>query len=295
VALRRRLMVMTVGGLAALGVGLAPGGAGAATVDTSGLVIPNPPNAGSEWSIKSGPVAPPLSGALAEEAAAKETAAANFNLSLVLATVNGQTQRVASAANMPADQMPQDTYYYCGPASIAEADTAEGYGSSGPYTRPQDNAAYYADTDSNGTNWYGYDTGARVPDGTGYPMVDALNWYNSGDGTYGYYTPDAIAYYPTSDDYTRFQNHLTYDIYNGWDVVGDAYEVQGGPHLVGHPNANIFHWFAIRGYDSNGANTSYEDSASGAPSVYFYQSVPPYSTMSTHTITDIIGGRGDVW
>jgi hypothetical protein len=288
-------MTTMAGGLAALGVGLAPGGAAADTVSTAGLVIPNPPNAGPEWTVKAGPVSPPLTGALADLAASKEADAANFNLGLVFADANQQTQKYANAANMPADQMPQDKAYYCGPASIAEAISAEGYTIHGPYTKPQDNTAYYADTNTGGTNWYGYNTGARVPDGTNYPMVDALNYYIDGDGTYGYYTPDAISYYPTSSDYTRFQNHLTYDIYNGWDLVGDAYEVVGGPHLVGHPNDNIFHWFTIRGYSSGGADTSYEDSASAAHSVYFYQSVPPYSTMSTHTITDIIGGRGDVW
>jgi hypothetical protein len=213
---------------------------------------------------------------------------------LLLSTVAAAANKYANAAYMPADQQPQETYYFCGPASIVEAVTSEGYTVTGPGNTLQQKASYYSDTNSGGTNWSGYNTGARVPYGTGYPMVDALNYYIDGSGN-GYYTPVAVAYYPTSTDYADYNRRLQYDIYNGWNVVGDAYEVVNGPHLVGHPNANIFHWFEIRGYDSGGSNTAYEDSVSGATSVGWYRSVPPYSTLSSKAIADIVGGRGYIW
>lgn len=80
----------------------------------------------------------------------------------------------------------------------------------------------------------------------------------------------------------------------GFALVGDAYEVPGGPHLVGHPNITIYHWFDIRGYTSSGANTEYEDSVHGS-STSWAGGVPAYSTLSSTTIAKIVGGRGYVW
>ena len=79
-------------------------------------------------------------------------------------------------------------------------------------------------------------------------------------------------------------------------LAGNAYEVPGGPHLVGHPaGQQIMHWFDIRGYAQSGAVTAYEDSVHGAPSIAWGSSVPAYSTLPSTTIVYILGARGYVW
>ena len=80
----------------------------------------------------------------------------------------------------------------------------------------------------------------------------------------------------------------------GWPLIGDAYEVVGGLHLVGHPDSNIFHWFDIRGYANSGADTLYEDSVAGS-SITWAANVPAYSTISSDTVVSIMGGRGYTW
>jgi len=82
----------------------------------------------------------------------------------------------------------------------------------------------------------------------------------------------------------------------GAPLAGDAYEVAGGPHLVGHPvNQTIFHWFDIRGYQNSGATTDYEDSVHGASSIGWAATVPAYSSLPSSTIVNIVGARGYDW
>ena len=101
----------------------------------------------------------------------------------------------------------------------------------------------------------------------------------------------------SSNAISTYRNDLKMDIYGvRVPLIGDAWEVPGGPHLVGHPtNREIFHWFEIRGYQSSGASTMYEDSVHGAGSISWSGSVPGYSTMASSTIVTIIAGRGYVW
>ena len=167
-------------------------------------------------------------------------------------------------------QQPQVNSYYCGPAAVSSILKSKN-ANIDQYT-----AAAYMHTTTNGTDWY---------NGT-YPVRDALNYYLNT----GYYAP-----YGTSVTAAQFESDVTYDIDNGWGIAGDAYEVVGGPHLVGHPNANIFHWFAIDGYDDWGASTHYADSVSGATSISWYANVPAYSQMSTNTVAVIVDGRGIIW
>jgi hypothetical protein len=81
-------------------------------------------------------------------------------------------------------------------------------------------------------------------------------------------------------------------VHNGWPLIGDAWEVPNGPHLVGHPvNLEIYHWFTINGYNDWGNQTQYMDSATT-----IWPSVPPYtSNFSSSTLVTILGGRGYVW
>lgn len=181
--------------------------------------------------------------------------------------VSGYTPAYSSKYITSLLQEPQQTNYWCGPAAVAEIVKSKGV------SLTQSQAASYMGTTTNGTDWY---------NGT-YPIRDALNHFLNTS----YYEP-----YGTSVSASVFKTNLAYDIDHGWGIAGDAYEVVGGPHLVGHPNANIFHWFAIDGYSNSADSTHYADSVSGATSISWNGSVPKYSTMSTSTIAVICDGRG---
>jgi hypothetical protein len=187
-----------------------------------------------------------------------------------------------SSANLAQNQKPQQTGYYCGPAAVAEALGQLGISIS------QATAAARLHTDTNGTAWSG---GGTSP--SNYPVPDVLNAAYSSF----YWIPQAVSSSPSASEVTSYQNRIAADIGNsGAPVIGDAYEVPGGPHLKYHPDRLIFHWFDIRGYDSNGANTHYEDSVYGSPYVTWSSQVASgYSTMASSTIVKITGGRGYVW
>lgn len=91
-------------------------------------------------------------------------------------------------------------------------------------------------TTTNGTGWS--DSGGPVP--------SVLNEHQSRDD-YGSQAVNSDG----SSAVSQYEQDLELDIYvYGAPVVGDADEVVGGPHLVGHPNENIMHWFDIRGYQN---------------------------------------------
>lgn len=175
------------------------------------------------------------------------------------------------------NQQGQITGYYCGPAAVSEALDLRGVGLS------QSQAAGKLRTDGNGTAWSGVN--ANVGTTTGYPVPDVLNAYTNAG-----YVPVAVPYTPSGGDVGSFKSRLVSNVDTGYPLVGDGWEVPGGPHLAGHPNVEIFHWFTIRGYSSWGDQTQYEDSATTV-----WGTVPPYQTMSTATIVTILGGRGYVW
>jgi len=186
-----------------------------------------------------------------------------------------------SSAHLAANQTSQATSYYCGPASVHEALGTIGISLS------QSAAATKLHTTSDGTAWSG---GGTSP--SGYPVPDVLN-RNQGRN---YYVPQPVPN-ATSNAISTFKGDLKMDVYAiRAPLVGDAWEVPGGPHLVGHPtNREIFHWFEIRGYQNSGGSTMYEDSVHGANSISWSGSVPPYSTLASSTIVTIISGRGYVW
>jgi hypothetical protein len=181
-------------------------------------------------------------------------------------------------AEIVQNQMAQITSYYCGPASVREAIAARSV------YRNQDQLASEMGTDSDGTDWY---------NGT-YPVRDALNnWLGSQGGQYAAVNLD---YSPTQAQINSYKNRLTADIVSAWPLIGNAWEVSGGPHLVGHPQSStIFHYVELRGYTSSGDNTKYEDTVHGASSISWSAGVPAYSTMDSGTIATIFGGRGYIW
>jgi len=186
-----------------------------------------------------------------------------------------------TSAHLAANQTPQATSYYCGPASVHEALGAVGVSLS------QASAATKLHTTTNGTAWSG---GGTSP--SGYPVPDVLNAMQNRN----YYVPQPVSS-ATSNAISTYKGDLRVDIYTvRAPLVGDAWEAPGGPHLVGHPGSReIFHWFEIRGYQNTGGSTMYEDSVHGASSISWSGSVPAYSTLASSTIVTIISGRGYVW
>jgi hypothetical protein len=186
-----------------------------------------------------------------------------------------------SSASLAANQAPQATSYYCGPAAVHEALGAVGVSLS------QSAAASALRTTTDGTAWSG---GGTSP--SGYPVPDVLNRYQG----LNYYVPQPVSS-ATSAAINTYENDLEADIAGvRAPLVGDAWEVPGGYHLVGHPgNQQIFHWFEIRGYQSSGATTMYEDSVHGASSIGWSGNVPAYSALPSSQIVSIVGARGYVW
>ena len=112
------------------------------------------------------------------------------------------------------------------------------------------------------------------------------------------YVAVALPGAPTRSEVRAYERHLVADINRGAGVplAGDADEVPGGPHLVGHPvDQTIFHWFDIRGYSEYGAMTDYEDSVHGASSIGWEAAVPAYASLPSATIVNIVGARGYDW
>ncbi len=187
-----------------------------------------------------------------------------------------------SSAHLVANQTPQSTSYYCGPAAVHEALDALGVSLS------QSAAAAALHTSKDGTGWSG---GGTSP--SGYPIPDVLNAYQRRN----FYVPQPVSS-PTSSAINDYENNLETDI-SGWGapLIGDAWETSTSDyHLVGHPrDRTIFHWFEIRGYQDSGESAMYEDSVHNAGSVSWHASVPAYSTLPSRWIVSIVAGRGYVW
>jgi hypothetical protein len=186
------------------------------------------------------------------------------------------------------NQQGQQRTYWCGPAAVAEAMGLLGINYS------QSTEASVMNTTTNGTAWSG--SNANVPASflTGHPVRDTIDYQVYANQGYDpAYAVASVPYTPTQTDTNNYISRMTLDIWALYPVVGDAWEVAGYPHLTGHPtNQTIFHWFTVIGYTNNGADTSYEDSATSV----WPKTVPAY-TMSfpSSTLVLILGGRGYVW
>ncbi|MFF8274653.1 hypothetical protein ACF05T_00845 [Streptomyces lateritius] len=183
----------------------------------------------------------------------------------------------------------QKTSYWCGPATLVITQSAHDEVGG----RSQQDAATLLRTTTNGTAWYGINI--NVPNPTGYPMADALNHRLPGAG----YVPKALPYTPTATDKANFKQHITHNTDNDYAIAGNAWEVPGGPHLVGHPNIEIFHWVSIDGYNTDTAagQVNYLDPVGGVSTsvISWAGSVPKSARISSDTLTTIMGGRGYVW
>lgn len=171
--------------------------------------------------------------------------------------------------------------YYCGPATLVALVKVRSV------SITQSQAAAQLGTTTAGTAFGG---------GPNAPMPSALtnrlgNWGAT-------YTGVWVASPATSTDKTSFKNRLVADVNNNWGVAGNTWEVRNGAKLVGHPgDRTIMHWVAIRGYLNYGSTTAYTDSVNGVPAsvISWAPSVPAYASISSNTMTILLGGRGYVW
>lgn len=235
---------------------------------------------------KVGLAAPAMSSSMRWADARKQASA--LALLQVMARRTGPDQKCTSLvclAGLPAardlagTQQPQALNYFCGPATVSEMLAQLGVNLS------QLTAARELGTTIHGTDW---------SDASGYPVPRVLNENQSLND----YVAVALPWTPTAQQIATFEIDLVTDINDngGVPLAGNAYEVAGGPHLVGNPvNQTIMHWFDIRGYQDYGAVTDYEDSVHDATSIGWGADVPAYSSMLSSTIADILGARGYDW
>jgi hypothetical protein len=184
-----------------------------------------------------------------------------------------------AARDLAGTQQPQVRDYFCGPATVSEMLAQLGV-RIGQFT-----AARELGTNLGGTDW---------SDASGYPVPRVLDENQSRKS----YVAVALPWAPTSRQVSTYEIDLVADINDnrGVPLAGNAYEVAGGPHLVGNPvDQTIMHWFDIRGYRQYGAITDYEDSVHEATSIGWGASVPAYSSMPSAAIVDILGARGYDW
>ena len=187
--------------------------------------------------------------------------------------------RPPAAKDLPGTQRPQIRNYFCGPATVTEM-LAQMH-----VVLHQLAAAKELGTTTAGTDWFNKN---------GYPLPRVLNAHQK----ITRYVAVGLPWSPTAAQVAVFRMDLVRDLNRGRGVpiAGAAYEVPGGPHLVGHPpGSSIRHWFDIRGYSRAGAVTDYEDSVHGASSIGWAASVPAYSALPTTTMVYILGARGYIW
>jgi hypothetical protein len=183
------------------------------------------------------------------------------------------------ARDLAPTQEPQQYNYYCGPATVSEMLAQVGV------TLSQQSAARELGTTGDGTDW---------SDASGYPVPRVLNENQDANS----YVAVGLPWSPTSAQIRTFEVDLVADINDngGVPLAGNAYEVAGGPHLVGNPvDLTIMHWIDIRGYQDYGAVTDYEDSVHNATTIGWGLDVPAYSSLATSTIVNVLGARGYDW
>jgi hypothetical protein len=184
-------------------------------------------------------------------------------------------------------QQPQQTKYYCGPATASEVLGTRGVSKSqdtlaGPKTAPFTNLKVYSDPTNYQTSWNPYVLGPTLNKYTNSSWYSAVN----GSGVGGGFSQ------------ATWQADLGFDIDNGWAIAGNIVEYANrDPHLVGHPRTvTIYHWIAIFGYSSSGSDTTYADSVHGDTQFWTWaRNVPATSTISSSSMTTLLNQRGFVW
>ncbi len=289
-----RLVAVTAVGVSV--PGLAAAGASAAILHSPGApdairhaaqsAAPLVADSGPPRDSKRGLAAPDMTASMLSANARKQAAAAR--ILQVMSEKASPRGRCASlpcltglpaAKNLLASQQAQVLDYFCGPATVSEMLRQMRVAVS------QRTAARELGTTLGGTDW---------SNASGYPVPEVLNQNQKLND----YVAVALPWSPTSAQIRTFEKDLVTDLNHkgGVPLAGNAYEVAGGPHLVGNPvDQTIFHWFDIRGYQDAGAVTDYEDSVHGASSIGWATQVPAYSSLASSTIVSILGARGYIW
>jgi hypothetical protein len=173
----------------------------------------------------------------------------------------------------PLNQQGEQRSYWCGPATVSMV----AWTVPGPSNVNQSTAASWMGTNTSGTS-----EGQETSGLNHFVGVPDYGW-----SFYGFVSMNGN---PTSSQRATFLSDLKIDVSLNSPVAGDAWEVVGGPHLVGHPNQQIFHWFEIGGWNTSNGKSYYAD-----PATSVWSTVPPYSWFSTYTMETILGGRGYAW
>ena len=183
------------------------------------------------------------------------------------------------------NQQNQTKSYYCGPAAVSEAS----YSMNAP-AASQGTVATPMHTDQNGQTYAG----------------DELNGTNQFVGRpvfgFNFYVWVSLPDPPSSQQRTDFWNRVITDVRYDWSaLVGDAWEMPGGPHLEGHPDIEIRHYIQLGGYSSDQGPllVYYSDSANSMHTTFatrvWTQTVPAYQWIDNTKLTTILGGLGYIW
>lgn len=172
-------------------------------------------------------------------------------------------------------QQPQQTSYYCGPATVASILGAKNLNYS------QSTLASRLGTTTAGTAWYN--------GGTSYPVRDVLNSL----GNTSYYT----VYAANTNSPSEISSKVKYSIDRDYAVAANISEVYNGTYfLPGHTGRTLQHWIPIDGYYNNGSSIHYAEPIYNATSISWYKNVTaPYFTVSDYVMSYVVWERGLVW
>jgi hypothetical protein len=194
------------------------------------------------------------------------TSTTTSKTAVTAAVTGGPVTHGTGSAHLTPSHQGEARSYWCGPAALVSTLKESGHG-----TRTQTWAAGVLHTTTNGTDMD--------------QMLSGLNAYSGG------FKYDEVFESGSWSSYVSgYESHLKSDINAGEGLVGNAYEVPGGPHLAGHPDHLIYHYIAIDGYSNNGSTTHYAD-----PATTVWSTVPAYSNISSSLLVRILGGRGYYW
>jgi hypothetical protein len=188
--------------------------------------------------------------------------------------VDGTCPPVSASLNTP--QAAQQTTYYCGPATAYEM--LKGMGkTTGPHGEVLSQSVLA------GSSYLQTNALGQTPWSGPYVMGPSLNAW-AGQSFY------AAQYAPSLTTYIA---DVTVDIYLGWPVAANVVEEANNTvHLVGHPtNQTIYHWVAIKGYNTNGNNTTYVDSVHGTTFWSWSPNVPAQSTIPSNNMYIMVNGK----
>lgn len=183
-------------------------------------------------------------------------------------------------------QFPQERSYYCGPGSAKSILSYKNSTSHDGEALSQSllGTAKYLETDAPNyqTAWC---NGVNCAN---HPYPETLSYWLTGNW-YNLYV--AVG----SPNLSTYQSNLMADINGYYPMAGNTVESGGGAHYNNHPfYSTIYHWVAIRGYDSNGGTTQIVDPAANSAAVN-WANVQPYANINSGDMVSFMSTRGYVW